>query len=347
MEGKNLGRDDWRGWRFVIISLIVTTASIIFFFAGRHFFPKIKTNVQVTWGVLVHRMSEWGGVRLKTIELSLMSDSDAPEGDSMAAFEPLADKLKQDLSLYYGAPFWTLDLGQVKSRIMQTGWAKSAYLRRSFPDHLVIQVVPKHPAFMVRSEDAWVAVDQEGSVAWISDRIPGEWLKLPVVYGLESLFSRSREIANLERQTLDVRPLLKDLTSLATSLREQVGVDVEYFRVTEDRWNRRGLVTAYFHLAPTKSEVNGKLVQMQVTLESAAWQNRLASLQYVLSDLMAKEASGAKILGQYEGRWIVQQEKPIKQNTKTLKSQAKVSETSKEKGSSVKKTKSSARKRGH
>jgi hypothetical protein len=311
-------RDEWRGWRFVLLSLLVTASCIIFFFAGRHFFPTIKERTRYAWGALTQRVMEWGGVRLNSIELQLLSDpSEVNRGDLMQPFDSLSVQLKEELSIYYGVPFWGLDLQEVKDRVLAAGWPKSVYLRRSFPDTLKIQVLPRQPVLWVRSSKAWVAVDEEGCPLLLSQNIPGQWAHLAVVYGLEGIFDRGRNILELRRQLVDEKEALKDAYQLNRSLTAQVGVDVESISIREEPWTKTSLLTARFSM-PLKlrdkvhEESENSQTKYEVTFLSHDWAQRVSSLQFVLSDLSTKPLESVRILGQYSGRWIVEDLSPKK-----------------------------------
>ncbi len=312
-------RDEWRGWRFVGISLAVTTASIIFFFAGRQFLPKIRENAQYALGVMAQRVNEWGGVRLNSIELQFVSEK---TGSERQAFEPLIQKLKNDLASFEGSSFWGLDLSLVKSQALKAGWVKSVYLRRSFPDRLLIQIVPKQPSLIVRSLKRWVAVDEEGTPVWISEQILGAWINLPVVYGLEDIFERGRDIETLSRQTAEVRSTLSDAVLLVHDLQQKVGVAIESLEIKDDPWTQAGLIKVKFSSpadVPTNTSSVGKPTTAlsknkvsEVTFLSQNWRARLPALQFILSDLSTKDIQSARILGQFDGRWIVQSEESDK-----------------------------------
>lgn len=308
-----------------MISLVVTTASIIFFFAGRHFFPNIVNETRTAWGVITQRVVEWGGVRLKTIELQLVANQTADQtpseeqGKRMAPFEALSAQLKEDLNVYYGSPFWSLDLDHVKQKIMNEGWVKSVYLRRSFPESLKIQIIPKEPTLLVRASEKWVAVDNEGSPLWMSSQIPGSWLNLPIVFGLERIFDRGKTLIELKRQVTDETDILKDAYQLLSSLHSRVGVDVESVSIKDEAWSQGALFTVKFSL-PNKTIEKSNETKYEVTFLSNQWTQRVASLQFILSDistkadnknidnklLALKKLEPIRILGQYDGRWIVE-----------------------------------------
>jgi hypothetical protein len=306
--GENRG-DEWRGWRFVVVSLAVTIACSIFFFAGRHFFPTMVERARFAWGIVTQRVTEWGGVRLKTIELQLLSDQTGEnitgQTKAMQPFDALSVQLKGDLSSYVGAAFWALDLAQVKEQILETGWVRTVYLRRSFPDALKIQIVPRTPVLLARSSTQWITVDEEGAPLLASTQVPGVWLGLPMVYGLESVFDRGKTMTEMKRLASDQRNVLKDAHQLAGALKTKIGVDVESIRVRDENWTKSSLLTVRFALPKTVGELTSE-TKYEITFLAYDWASRVSSLQFVLSDLATKNLEQVRVLGQYQGRWIVE-----------------------------------------
>jgi hypothetical protein len=230
---------------------------------------------------------------LKTIELQVVTDH--------KAFDPLAEDLKAKLTSYYGTPFWSMDLQGVKEDILRSGWVRTVFLRRSFPDRLSVRVLAKSPKFLVRGKGAWIATDSDGVPFWVSEHIPGAWLDLPVIYGLENIPSQTRELSVLQREFSDFRTVFVDAAELLNSLKSQVGVEASSLILKEEKW-KKALITVHFGA----QRPDGKSSSVEITFLSEDWKSRLSSLQFVLSDLLSSEREEIRILGQYKGRWIVE-----------------------------------------
>lgn len=306
-------RDDWRGWRFVVVSLIVTGTCIIFFFAGRQIFPTIVKQGRFLGGILTRRVTEWGGVRLRLIELQLLQDQGIANSESLSVpFKSLMSQLNDELSHYQGELFWGLNLSEVKVRILEKGWVKSVFLRRAFPDTLKVQLIPRIPVFLVRSSREWAAVDEEGSVLAISDQIPGAWIHLPVVSGLEAAFDRGKNILETRRMTKEESIVLRDAYALVSQLKAKLAVDVDSLSVKQESWTKSALLSARFSLPRATQEMPAKATDLKttVTFLSGDWSERISALQFVLSDLSQKGLDEIRVLGQYSGRWIVEDAVP-------------------------------------
>lgn len=287
---------DWKGWRFILVSLVVTTASIIFFFAERQIFNKIEL-ARSTPGFqklesLAQRVKEWGGVRLKSVDLQVVPQE--------PALESLALKVRTQLEALVGQPFWWLDIEGVKQRILSEGWPKSVYIRRAFPAQLKVQIIAREPRLLVKSASGWALVDEGGILLTQSKDISGHWASLPIVFGLEESFSRDLPIVDLNRQLTKEQEILTDLGSLLSTLKERVGIDPELTRISQEAWADEAVFLIQF-----KVMEGSKPKAVSATFLAHHWSERLEGFQFVLSDLKKIDSDSVKILGQFEGRWFV------------------------------------------
>lgn len=80
-----------------------------------------------------------------------------------------------------GAPLVALDLGQVRGRIEQVGWVKSARVMRLYPDSVVISVIERRLLAVWNDNGRIGVIDSTGVVAPEAD--PGKFARLPLVVG--------------------------------------------------------------------------------------------------------------------------------------------------------------------
>jgi hypothetical protein len=283
---------EWKGLHFVIISLLVTTASITFFFAARHFLINIKQG-QYSASPLTQWFSELGGVQVKAINLKVNTP------DSLHTMNYL-EQVQEKLEPFKGHSFWLLDLDEIKSEVLKHGWVQDVAVQREFPDSLNIEIDPRVPAFVIRSKRGWLLLDKEGHALTITDQVSGAWANLPIVYGLEEAFSLGHSVSEINRTTTLEQKALRDLVALLEQLDNKVGITVESVNVRKDDWVQEFL----FELS-WKTE-NKNSMDYSLVFQSENWKSRIESLQFVLSDLRKKDVKQARILGQYSGRWFVE-----------------------------------------
>ena len=74
-----------------------------------------------------------------------------------------------------------LDVGDIRSRLLEFGWVKDARVSRRFPDTLVIDIVERKPAALWQDEDRLTLIDAEGVVL---DRVQvSQMPDLPLLIG--------------------------------------------------------------------------------------------------------------------------------------------------------------------
>ena len=302
-------QDEWRGARFIFISLLVTTASIIFFFAGRHIFSKIDTGAHSGWRQITGQLTEWGEMKLKSVELHVVNNHEIvnlPElASSDSPFDPIISRVQKRLDRFEGQSLWSLDLASIKDDILQEGWAKAVYIRRAFPDRLNVQILPRTAQFIMHASKQWVVIDDEGFVISVAKEIPGIWANRILVWGLEDVFSSGHSAPELNRGLKQVREAIKDLSMLTNAVSNRLGVAIESAHVAEDAWFGEYLFTLKWTQDDEKSTAVQKTIE--ATFLSHHWDDRLENLQYVLSDLHAKGLTNKniKIRGEMPGKWIV------------------------------------------
>lgn len=302
-------KEEWRGWRFLFVSLAVTALSIIFFFSVRLILPKIEQRLSLSVEAISQRVNKWGGIRLKNIELEVASE------DQDELLPQLTASLKQELDSYKGRSFWSVELAEVKELVEKNGWVDKVAVQRSFPDRLSIHITAKRPRYLVRGVRSWFLVDAKASVISISREIPGAWINLPLVFGKEKRFDRGQTVEELNRRLTDQRLDFQALTRLMDSVERRFHVRIESLEFKEDSWSEGSLVQMKI-FSQNKTDIMGQNLgeEFEVVLplrteDGIISEQRLESLQYVLSDLRLKGVASAQILGQFDGRWIVSRRK--------------------------------------
>lgn len=280
---------EWKQRHFLLLSLVVTTLSISFFFAGRHIFHKIidKGYSPSTWAL--SRVAELGGFVIKSVDLEIQPY------ENHSGAEEFSDFLKRKALSYEGQPIWTVSLDSIREDIEQLAWAKSVSVTRRLPRSLKISVEPRSPSFVLRAPNSWIVCDKNGVFLFASQSFQGTWSEMPVVTGLEERLRGG--IRELNRSLKKEQFWLKDLGLLVDALETQVSLQVETVDIRWDPW----LEQPVFRV---KTFDRQKRLR-EIEFLSENWRSRLSSFQYVLSVLDEDNLEGALVLGQYSDRIIV------------------------------------------
>lgn len=83
-----------------------------------------------------------------------------------------ADVIAEAAGVSLGSPLLLVDLEATQRRVEALPWVEEATVERSLPGSLIIDVVERSPAAMVRSTDAAVLVDPEGVVLSTAGAMP-------------------------------------------------------------------------------------------------------------------------------------------------------------------------------
>ncbi len=103
----------------------------------------------------------------------------------------------------------SVDLAELRGRIMTLGWIKDARVTRRLPDTLIVDIVERQPVAVWQQDGALSLVDAEGAVI---ERIDERAMPdLPLVVGPDA----NRRIAAMQR-LLDAAPALQPLLAGAT-----------------------------------------------------------------------------------------------------------------------------------
>lgn len=292
---------EWKGFKFIFLSLLVTTVSITFFFAARHFLININQGA-FSASPLTQWFGEVGGIRIRSVEIKVSEVSVPVNLRKEDIVGPYLDQLKEKLSAYQGQQFWFLDLKKLESEVLEYGWVSDVSIQRKFPDTLEVKIDPRVPYFVGRSRSGWVLLDQMGRALSLTDQVSGAWVSLPIIYGFENTFSSGHSAGELNRKLQEEQSILQDLANLVYELKERVGLSIESVTIKKDAWMHEYL----FELIWVTEEESGKAFSRAVVFESGEWEDRIQSFQFVLSDLKTKGVQGAQILGQHSGRWFVE-----------------------------------------
>jgi len=297
----------------LLVSLIVTAVSIIFFFAGRQIFHKLELDKPITsgttssgkenksargkyaedgLGATSRRIPWWerwsgiGGTVVSRIELNVESKHD------VQALETFQNQTAKFLDTFRGRPMAMLSTESLKRDLLSQAWIEQASVRKIFPDKLQIKIVGREPAFVLRGMDAWVLADSRGSLISASKFLSGRWATLPRVFGIEDRLQG--DLDDMDRQLTQERVWLQDLSALLSKLHRQVLLQPQEVKIIPDSWTG----SAMFVL---------KSAPYEIRLTSGQWNNRLNYLQYILSDLHSEttESTFARIEGQYPDKWYV------------------------------------------
>lgn len=292
--------NEWKGRKFLLVSLAVTTASIIFFFALRLIFPTIKEEAQELRREIspfAQRVIDWGGIRVQSIELNILAE----EGErDFFAREKSLEAIRKTLDVYYGQSFWWVDLESIKKMVMESGWARSVHIRRSFPSTLEIHLEPRKARFLLKARRGWALADADGVLITQTDQIPGWMASLPIVVGFQNILTGQSSAVELNRNFSRERGALAELSRILDSFESRLSVNVETVSVSFDRWVDEPL----FILGWTE-RIEDQSRDFEVTILGGHWEDRLQNLQYVLSDAKESPMPKVRVLGQFEDRWIL------------------------------------------
>jgi cell division protein FtsQ len=107
------------------------------------------------------------------------------------------------------APQPLVDVGAIRSRLLQFGWVKDARVSRRLPDTLVIDIVERTPAALWQNKGQLALIDAEGVVL---DRVPiTKMPDLPLVIG-PGANGHSRQLDQLMGSVPTLKPQLASAT---------------------------------------------------------------------------------------------------------------------------------------
>jgi hypothetical protein len=295
----------WGRKHFVVISLVVTTVSIIFLFAFVRFFPRLKVEGDSWRKTLTQSVAPWidnmavrGGLTIKAIRLHFSNESDSVSKEEQLLRDRWMAELGKDLNALEGQSLWSLNLGQLKQKILKRSWISEVGVRRSLSGELHILVATRQPALLVKGYRSWFAVDDQGILVLAQNSVPGWLSHLPYVIGLESELPLESQPADFDLLPRTSETLQK-VVQLKSDLEERLSVSVMGVGLTVDPWSED-----YISEWVWKDK---KDREMKATLLLQRGVDRLPSVQWVLSDLMAQESeSSFRILGHLESQIVVQ-----------------------------------------
>jgi cell division protein FtsQ len=109
------------------------------------------------------------------------------------------ERLRSSLS---GASLLDLDLVSLKGTLLAQPWIRDVNLRKEYPDTLAVRVIERRPVAVLAGRQVEAIVDETGTVLeqWSNGgEIPTQWLRLPVIHGVEPISLRGGGSAALQR----------------------------------------------------------------------------------------------------------------------------------------------------
>ncbi|PIR22779.1 MAG: hypothetical protein COV44_06380 [Deltaproteobacteria bacterium CG11_big_fil_rev_8_21_14_0_20_45_16] len=279
---------DWRAKSFLWTSLIVTALSIIFFFAGRYLSHKIKELDSRSPQQFLYELAQYGGVVISNIRLESKIDDEPFDSAQVQQLSRRLESLK-------GQIIFNVDIQSLTKEVENLPWVQAVRVYRRFPDKLEVLVAARQPALLVRAQNSWLIVDEAGAFVGTMRAIKKEYFGLPKVFGYETQISG--EIEEINRLYEDERSKLADLVKVVRALKEKVNISVEEVRIQRRDW----LDEVLFQVGWRDSQSR----KFQVSLLSHYWEDRLTSLQFVMSDIVSDRFQEVSILGQYKKRWVL------------------------------------------
>ncbi len=290
-KSKHAASKDWKGKHFLFYSLAVTAVSIMFFFAGQYVYHKIKATEQHPREGILSKIAKLSGMTVEKVNLDLKFDDPSLEQSLFV------EELKRQVEALKGEMILSIDVGKLASEIDALTWTESISVRRRLPDTLYVEVSARTPRMALRSEEGWVLADRHGVLVFSSQSLRGRWLHLPQVLGLEP--ELVGETAAMNRRLERERAWLSDLAKLIDTLEGRVLVRVNEARIHRSEWFGEAIFELSWKDA-NKREVRAKF-------REGNWEERIRSLQFILSDLHADSFQSLEIMGQYESKWFVKQ----------------------------------------
>jgi len=283
---KRNASSEWRPFHFISISFIVTALSIIFLFAMRYVFNRIESSATLNNEKFDYRVAAMGGMLIRSTLLEI-SESEAPS--------EFVDSIERQVFALKDLPVWSVNVNRLRAEMESLSWISSAHVKRVWPDEIRVNIHLAAPRFVVRGTDSWALVGDNGRFLFIARDFQGDWVKYPVVFGLENVIRG--EAAELNRSLVQEQKELADLAQFSKQLKKALVVEPERFDVQYDEWVQSAIFTA--HWKDSKSR------EFVVSVRSIDWADRLTNLQFVLSDLQSKNFSSARIRGEFDGKWFV------------------------------------------
>ena len=90
-------------------------------------------------------------------------------------------QIAQTLKLKPGAPIFTLSLTELKDKLEEIEWIKSATVERRLPDNIHISIVERTPIALGQKDYKLYIIDEEGVI--ISEENLAPYLSLPIITG--------------------------------------------------------------------------------------------------------------------------------------------------------------------
>jgi cell division protein FtsQ len=159
-------------------------------------------------GLILTLATQHRGERLVQAFASAVADGSAAMGfrvrtvQVQGASTMASNDIVRATGVTAGQPILTVDLAQVRERLLGVGWVKEARVVRLLPDTLLLAVVQRKPLAVWQHEGRAVVVDVDGAPVREAD--PGRFPELPLIVG-----QAANEAAPAFMAELDQRPWLK------------------------------------------------------------------------------------------------------------------------------------------
>lgn len=82
---------------------------------------------------------------------------------------PLIEQVREKITPHYGQNLLALDLEELQSRVESIPEVRSASVRRTLPDGLVVRVEPRQPRALLQAADGTFVIDRDGVVISASE----------------------------------------------------------------------------------------------------------------------------------------------------------------------------------
>lgn len=268
---------DWKGGRFVLISLFLAFVVIFFFFAGRHIFHTMN-QIVASW--------DSKGWTITQTELEILNK------DEVCCQDAFVSRAKKEVRSYEGRWFFQAQPSQMIQKFSQEPFVAYVSARRSYQGRLSVQLSLFKPAMLVRGEEAWLLVNKEGRFLSVVQVLKEEHWTLPMIFGLENRLSGDTQ--QLNHYLVREARWLSQLSRLREELSTRLQIHPQEWTVHENSWSGEAFVEARWQ---------DLTIELPLQLDEEAWR----ALQFILSDLRLHENLAGRLKGRFGKKWFFTQ----------------------------------------
>ena len=140
---------------------------------------------QAGLGVLVAGAIGWGGLQAYRQAQPILHDWLEVREVTIAGIQHLSrEEVLERLGLRTGETLWSADPSVLSERLMTHPWIRQASVTRSLPHRLIVTLVERQPAVMLKSSSAALLLDKEGQVLTPLSVLEGA--EFPILIGVDS-----------------------------------------------------------------------------------------------------------------------------------------------------------------